>query len=143
MTQVADVELVAGDIMSRPVAAVRSTASAWEAWNVALRDHIRHVVVVDAHRRCLGVLTEADLVAAWDRGPHRLATTPVRDLLAERTACVLSDAPVRQVAALMNQERVDAVPVVDEHHDVLGLITAGDIVHAVSIDGVHHERPDG
>ena len=133
-------ELVAREIMSTPVAAVTDEATVWEAWNVLIRDHIRHVVVVNG-RHCIGVVTESDLVAAWNRGPAVLSTMPIRTLLLNRTACVLPDAPVRHVAAVMDAERVDAVPVVDEQGTVLGLITATDVIHAVASDGIirgHH-----
>jgi CBS domain-containing protein len=37
----------------------------------------------------------------------------------------------------MNHARVDAVPVVDTTGKLRGLVTAGDVVHAVSQHGLH------
>lgn len=129
-------EVNAADVMSTPVATVSDQGTVWDAWSVLISCRVGHVVVVSGSR-CVAVLTDRDLVDAWQQGPSVLRRTPIRSLLRDRTSCVLPDASLSQVAELMNVERVDAVPVVDIHGELLGLITAGDIVHAVARYGLH------
>jgi CBS domain-containing protein len=128
-------ELLARDAMSTPVASVTDTSPIWDAWNLAITRGIHHVVVVSGDH-CAGVITDRQLMAAWHHGADILRTTPIKQLLLARTSCVLPDAPLRQAATLMSADHVDAVPVVDESGRLLGLITAGDIVHAVAQHGV-------
>jgi CBS-domain-containing membrane protein len=54
--------------------------------------------------------------------------------------CVLPGTDLQQVADLMMCDSVDAVPVVDDHGQVLGLVTAGDVVAAVAKYGVRVEE---
>lgn len=133
--------MTAHDVMSTPVATVPETGTIFDAWTVMVTCRVRHTVVVRGDR-CLGMLDDRDLVAAWSDGPSALQATPVKRLLRQRTACVLPDAPLRQVAAIMNTSRVDAVPVVAADGKLTGLITAGDVVHAVSQHGLHVTYPD-
>ncbi len=127
--------LVAADIMSAPVSAIDQNCSIWQAGDMMLGRRIHHVVVV-AGQCCIGVLTERDLLEAWHRGPAALRATPVRRLVASRTSCVLPEASLQQVARLMNTNLVDCVPVVDGSGTALGIITSGDLVHAVATYGV-------
>lgn len=130
-------EVTVADVMSAPVATVDDTSSLWHASDLMIRFGIHHVVVLAANGgRCVGVLTDRDVLEAWHRGPAVIRATPVRELVASSTACVLPDATLRQVSSVMNVNRVDAVPVVDETGKLLGLVTASDVVHAVAHYGL-------
>jgi CBS domain-containing protein len=129
-------EVNAADVMSTPVATVSDQGTIWDAWSVLISCRVRHAVVVSGSH-CVAVVNDRDLVDAWQQGPSVLRRTPLRSLLRDRTSCVLPDASLSQVAELMNADRVDAVPVVDVHGELLGLVTAGDIVHAVARYGLH------
>lgn len=129
-------DMTAGDAMSSPVATVPDSGTILDAWSVMNTCHVRHAVVVRGDH-CVGVLDDRDLVEAWHLGPSALQATPIKRLLRDRTSCVLPNASLRQVAELMNHARVDAVPVVDTTGKLRGLVTAGDVVHAVSQHGLH------
>src|SRR5581483_6364342 len=106
--------VTAGAVMTRPVVSVDAGASLWDAWMVMSRHGIRHLVVLtDGH--CAGLLDDRTLVSTWALGPLALHKRKVRELLTERTACVLPQSDVRHVAHIMSVDRVDAVPVVDEY----------------------------
>jgi acetoin utilization protein AcuB len=125
--------------MTSPVVTVPDTGTIWDAWSLIINCHVRHAVVV-AGDHCVGVVDDHVLVQAWQRGPSALRSTPIRALLRDRTSCVLPDAPLSQVADLMNSERIEAVPVVDEHGRLLGLITPCDILHAVAHYGLYDDH---
>lgn len=128
-------EINACDVMSTPVATVDATSGLWQAGDLMISLGIHHVVVVDSGH-CIGVLTDRDLLEAWYRGPTAIRGTPVSMLIATSTSCVLPDSPIRHLASIMNVNHVDAVPVVDESGRLLGLVTAGDVVHAVATYGL-------
>lgn len=52
----------------------------------------------------------------------------VRDLMTRKVMTVSPDAPVHEVARLMEQNAISGVPVVDEHGRVLGLVTDLDLI---------------
>ena len=131
--------LTAADAMSTPVVTVADTGTVWQAWQLVYSHGIRHVVVLHGDH-CVGVVSDRELIDQWQRGPHEVQTMPVRRLLHDRTSCVLPDAALKDVARLMNQQRIDAVPVLDQSGELLGLITAGDILHAVAVAGVAVDR---
>lgn len=137
---IAAAELRAADVMSAPVSTVEEDSSLWQAGDLMIGLGVHHVVVVRADH-CIGMLTDRDILEAWHRGPAAIRSTPIRQFVARSTACVLPDAPVRQVASVMNRNRVDAVPVVDESGKLLGLVTAGDVVHAVATFGLVDNTP--
>lgn len=129
-------DITAADAMSAPVVTVPESGTIFDAWTVMVTCQVRHTVVVRGDR-CLGVIDDRDLVEAWHDGPGALRATPVRTLLRDRTSCVLPDTSLQEVAAIMNQARVDAIPVVEPNGKLTGLVTAGDLVHAVSRHGLH------
>ncbi|MEV4536674.1 CBS domain-containing protein [Asanoa sp. NPDC049518] len=55
-------------------------------------------------------------------------------------AAVGDDATYRQVVDLMATRRVSAVPVVDKHRGVIGVISEADLLHKIELIGEPHER---
>jgi CBS domain-containing protein len=134
-TRTGDLVVTAGAVMSSPVITVAQDHSLWDAWTLMSSCGVRHVVVTISNR-CVGVIDDRRLVAAWTQGPSPMQHTSLRSVLDQRTACVLPDASLSTVAEIMNSNQVDAVPVVDKTGKVLGLITAVDVVRAVARWGV-------
>ena len=132
-------DVTAADVMTSPVVTVADSGTIWDAWSVLINCHVHHVVVVSGDR-CIGIVDDRVLIQSWQRGPSALRSTPIRTLLHDRTSCVLPDSPVAHVATLMNTERLEAVPVVDDGGRLLGLITTSDIMHAIAHYGLHQKN---
>ncbi|MFG1969068.1 HPP family protein [Nonomuraea fuscirosea] len=121
----------AGQVMSRVLVAVKPEESPLMAWELMRRAGVHHLPVVDG-RRVLGVLTREELATSWSGGPQEQSTRQVGDLLRRaRTARVRPETPLSQVAAVMLDAGVDAVPVVSAD-GLVGLITARDVLAAVA-----------
>lgn len=127
--------LVARDVMSSPALTIAPDSTPWTAWSLMTRYGIRHLVVTRDHH-CVGVLEDREIFAQWPMGPLALRRMTIASMMRPRTSAVLPEAPLRQVAHVMNVDRVDAVPVVDHDGTVLGLITAGDLVMAIAKFGI-------
>ena len=134
-TKVAD-PVTARMIMSSPVLTVSPDASPWSARTLMIEHGVRHLVVV-AGGHCVGVLDDREVFAQWPVGPLALRRQRIAGMIRPRTSCVLADADVRQVALVMVQDRVDAVPVVDEAGDVIGVVTGEDVARAVARWGLY------
>ena len=123
-----------------------------------LREHERTgLPVVNAGGRCVGIVTEADLVIADDerdlRLPHMISlfggvvfleplsrfeerlrkavAADVSDMMTRDPVTVDADADVREAARLIAEKDHDQLPVV-EHGRYVGVVTRLDVLEALS-----------
>lgn len=113
--------------MSAPVVTVSVNESLWEAWSLLYRSGLRHLVVVDG-LRVVGIVDDRRVLCEWPIGPMRPHHQTVGEIIPRRVHCVLSATPVRTVARLMLDDRTDAVPVVTQRGEILGLVTTSDLL---------------
>jgi CBS-domain-containing membrane protein len=125
--------LTAAEIMSRVLVTVKPDESPLMAWELMRRAGVHHLPVVDAHARLVGIVTRADIAAAWSGGPDEQSRRAVRTLVAGRcTPEVRPGDYVGTVAAVMLDGGCDAVPVFGDDGTVIGLITVRDILEAIA-----------
>src|SRR4051812_45249764 len=74
----------AADVMTRFPLTVHQGDSMWTAWGRLADSRATHVVVVDDHRRPVGVLDDRTLAVEWPAGPMAARRTPVHTLLRGR-----------------------------------------------------------
>jgi acetoin utilization protein AcuB len=117
----------AADVMSAPVVTVSVNESLWQAWGLLYRSGLRHLVVVEGSR-VVGMIDDRRIVCEWPLGPMGPHHRKVGELLPRRVHCVLSGTPVPTVAQIMIEDRIDAVPVITDRGEVLGLVTTSDLL---------------
>ncbi len=91
-----------------------------------MRDRRIGAVLVAEGEALHGIFTERDvvnLVVAEEKDPAR---TVVADVMTRKVIVVQSDRPVEDIEAIMRQERVRHVPVVDGK-TLIGMISIGDV----------------
>jgi len=117
-------------VMSSPVITVPVTMPCLEAYQVCLRDGIRHLVIVDDNKLLLGVVSETDfrlhINLAALAGRRQIATVMSRSVFS-----LPPDAPLRNALNLMQSHRDTCVVVVESELPV-GIITERDIVRLYS-----------
>jgi CBS domain-containing protein len=124
--------LTAADVMSAPPVAVQAHESLLSAWELLDRGRFRHLPVVGSDGRCLSLID--------DRAVARELSSPssarsVADIMPSRVHCVLPGTDLQAVAQIMIKEQATAVPVIDVHHRLLGIVTDRDLVALVAGDG--------
>lgn len=120
-----DPEEVAAEVGSAPVFTVPALSPAQDALDEMLRRGIRHVVVTRSGA-VDGVVSLRDLVlddAA--RRPDLLVEECVR---AEGAFVAHPETPLRALAAMMRDERIGAVPIVDADRHPLRIVTRRDVI---------------
>ena len=133
---------VAAEVMSRPVVTVRPEDSLAMAWDAMRQRRVRHLVVVD-DGSVVAVLDAWTVAARWPGwGPGAARRTSVNKIIRRGVHCVGPDTPVRVVAQVMRRTGSDAVPVVTETGQLLGLITSTDLVAGIT-DGTVQAGQDG
>jgi CBS domain-containing protein len=127
-------DVVVSDVMTRLLVTVRPDESLFAAWELLSRGDIHHLPVVSAGR-CVAVVDDR-MVAGAIASPLVTRRRTVAEVMPQRVHCVLPSTPLRRVAGIMRLEGTTAVPVVDEHRRLLGLVTDRDLVAAVADHGV-------
>lgn len=126
-------QITAGELMTSPVLTVRQDATIWTAWGLLHGGEHRHLVVVDYHRRPIGVLDEQAITREWPHSPIAPHRKRVYDLTPRPTGpLVTRNDDIASVAKSMMRAGVDAAPVVDANGVLLGLITSLDLTALVA-----------
>jgi CBS domain-containing protein len=109
-----------------------------------VRNHVSVVPVLDAGRRVVGVVSEADLMARLAGGRLVLPTghllrghaerrakigaTTARELMTAPAVVTTPYTTVQEAAELCARSRVRRLPVVDEDGVLVGIVTRGDLL---------------
>lgn len=95
---------------------------------------IRHVPVVDADRRLLGIVSQRDLLAAQESSlqaiPENQAftlNTSLYEVMRTNVITVTPKAGLKETAIYMQKHKVGCLPVVEKGH-LVGIITDSDFV---------------
>ncbi|MEV0267809.1 CBS domain-containing protein [Hamadaea sp. NPDC050747] len=115
-------------IMSRPAVAVREYATLSDALTAFAASSLRHLVVVDATGRCLGLLDDRRVAGAWAANPTCFDGVRVTELLERDQPLVGSTATIGQAAQVMHRLGTDAVVLVDAVAEPVGVLTASDLI---------------
>jgi CBS domain-containing protein len=118
--------MIASDIMTQKVYTIHPEASAQEAAQLLSQHRISGLPVVNTENKIIGMVTEADIISKVHRdGLH------VSDIMSHEVISVVEDTPVGEIASLLTERKIKRVPVV--HGDkLIGIVSRGDIVHAVA-----------
>jgi len=123
-----------GQIMSQPAVAIEAQESAWVAMQRLTTSGVRHLVVVSGDR-CVGVLSDRHVAAAWPFGELSRRTQLVLDLLGDTRPSVTTRTTAADAARAMLDAGVDALPVVDADDRVVGLVTGSDLLRLLADAG--------
>ncbi len=109
----------ARDIMTRDVLTLPPDLSIREAVEQLLHYRIHGAPVVDRSEQLVGMVSFVDLAAR--------ATGKVRDVMNADPVTASEDTPVDEIAAMMLDEMVRRVPIVEAGR-VVGIVSASDII---------------
>ncbi|HEX3630457.1 MAG TPA: CBS domain-containing protein [Candidatus Dormibacteraeota bacterium] len=122
-------EDTAGGLMTTEYVAIQHTLTAAQAID-RLRElepdaeSIYYVYVVDEQEHLLGVLSLRDLIVVKPE-------TMIRDFMIQHIISVGLDATPRDIGEIMEKYNLLAVPVVDEHNRIQGIVTVDDVMERV------------
>jgi CBS domain-containing protein len=129
--------------MSGDPVAVDGKASAFDALDLMLTRHFRHLPVIDRSRRVVGVLSIDDVCAAFGlprNGGHaftaaqqaRLRGARVREVMTQSPQTVRDDGAIADAADRMADRKIGCLPVVDERGLLVGMLTETDLLRALA-----------
>jgi magnesium transporter len=122
-------EETAGGRMTTQIGRITADMTVKQAITVLRRDRedtetLARIFVVDAEGRLVGKIRLRDLAfSTWD--------TPVRDIMEEADEFVLATADQEEAARMLSKYDLIVLPVVDEFHHLLGVLTYDDALEIV------------
>jgi len=122
-----------GDVMTRQPRVIQPDATVADAAAMMRRLDVGALPVCDG-TRLIGMLTDRDITVrstADGRDPH---LTPVRDVMSSGVAWANEDDPVEEAARIMREHRIRRLPIVDERHSLVGVVSLGDLAVDVGDD---------
>jgi acetoin utilization protein AcuB len=125
-----------GNHMTSPVITVTPDLPFQEALNIMREKHFRRLPVVDKNGKLIGLVSERDLLYAspspatslsmWEVN-YLLSKIKVDRLMSTSVITVSPDDILEDAAQLMVENKIGGVPVVDDEHRPVGIITETDI----------------
>ena len=123
--EVRRVKRIEGWVIEEPYT-IRPDEKIADARNLMARQNVSGLPVVDAKGRLLGIITNRDILFASDSQLVRQRMTP-----RERLVTAPAGSPPSVARDLIEQHRVEKVPLVDENGLLRGLMTAKDLVRSL------------
>jgi acetoin utilization protein AcuB len=131
-------KLKVSDVMTRDVTTVFEESNLQQVLSILGPYRFRHLPVVDG-TRVVGILSQRDLLQVTSQGLDKtpaaklrearvLEQTFVRDVMNGKVVTIQPDAPLAVAAQSMLENRVGALPVVDEQDQLLGIVTESDLL---------------
>jgi len=144
----------ARDIMVAPVVTVDPAASVQDVANLLVAKRISAVPVTDAHGHVVGIVSEGDLIHRKEAGTERRRSAwlhllisdkrlasefikshacRVEDIMTRSVATASPETPLHEVASLMEDRHIKRVPIVDDDHRLVGIISRSNLVQAMAV----------
>lgn len=118
-------------IMSEPVISIAAKDTIAKAAELMRRHAIGILPVLDGWRP-VGIVTDRDIVVQAINDRHDARNRPVSDVMSTDPVSCQSDQTVTEAAAIMGDEQVRRVLVLDKLNRLVGVLSVGDIARDAS-----------
>jgi acetoin utilization protein AcuB len=125
-----------GTIMHTNLITVSPTTTMVEASEIAKKNKIDHLLVVDKQKKLVGIVSDRDLKQYWASPATSLSVhelnyllqkVEVSMLMIKTVVTVTTNTTIERAAFIMAQNRISALPVMEEN-ELVGIITAKDVL---------------
>lgn len=152
-TQKRFAEIKIEDVMSNHVQTLMCDDTIQDAMALMIENKFSTIPVVDAHNKCIGILSRSDLTEIFLREDHELARVldtdrlsmdwiqgsletceirQVKELMTYEVAQIRANQSLSDACREMSQKQIHHLPVVDEDEHVVGILSTLDVVKAVA-----------
>ncbi len=118
--------LMASQIMTAPAECVSLDMTLGAASEIMRKKRFRHLPVVSDTGKLTGILSDRDILRT-SSDPSQLAHLH----MSSRVLTSTPETPIREIAEALLKNKIGALPIVNEDHKVVGIITTTDILKAV------------
>lgn len=132
--------LLARDLMTAPVVTLPSDSTLADAWGLMQRRAFRHIPVTSVHGTLVGMVSDRDLLhhapelITMANASHA-AQRRLADIMTSRVISATPTTDIREIARVMLDERIHAVPVLDANRRPIGILTSHDLLRGIAHHG--------
>lgn len=126
--------------MTRKVITIDPEAGILEAQDLMRQHSIRHLPVIDADSKVIGIITDRDIRSAVPyelikhhnlrNEPEKLAAIKVKEIMTADPIVISCLYTIQDALLLIQREKVGAFPVVDEEGRLKGILSVRDLLRA-------------
>ncbi|OPX54272.1 CBS domain-containing protein [Oceanospirillum multiglobuliferum] len=124
-------------IMSTPVFSIGFDQSLQHGWQLMRQHKISHLILVNKRGALMGMVTDKDILKATsgvshiDLSEHSPDEVMLSNLVSRKLITVNPEAELMELASVMLEQQLSALPVVTEQDELKGIITRTDLIQAV------------
>jgi CBS domain-containing protein len=146
------------DVMSHNPILVRPQTPLKEAIQILAEKRISGLPVIDDAGKLVGIISETDLMwqetgvtppayimildsviylqnpGTYERDLHKALGQTVGEVMSKNPVAISPDKSLREAAQLIQNHKVQRLPVLDNGGKVIGILTRGDIIRAMATD---------
>jgi acetoin utilization protein AcuB len=128
--------LPAQDLMTSPVTWLPSDSTLLEAWAMMNRKGIHHLPVTSIHGTLVGMISNYDLLPHAHElesvdSPGPVALHKLASVMSSQILSATPTTEIREIAHVMLDEQVRAIPILDSSRQLVGILTTSDILRAI------------
>jgi arabinose-5-phosphate isomerase len=101
-----------------------------EALMEMTRKRLGMTTIVDADNRLIGVFTDGDLRRVLDHGSIDVNQKPIRECMTSPCLAITQDKLAAEALHMMDQKKINALPVIDHNNKVIGALNMHDLLRA-------------
>lgn len=121
------VPYLARDLMSNPVDCLKNTDTL-----ELLLDHIekykfRHFPILNDKDSLVGMVSDRDVI----RVINKAKTTKISEFMSNEVLTALESTRIQDIAKIMLHEKINCLPIINENHVIVGIITQTNILNYV------------
>lgn len=125
-----------GNVMRTQLVTVPPATTLSSAQKILDENDINHLLVVDGDGELIGLVSDRDLKKSWASSATTLSKNElmylldqvtVASIMARKTITIAPGTTIERAALLMNENRINALPVLDGD-ELVGIITSRDVI---------------
>lgn len=128
--------MVAGEIMNKKILPLHENLSLEEAWGLVKEHQFEHFPIVSSEGKLIGLLSENEILRKIQAEEGKKS---LKEVISKETLCADSETDLQEVIKVFFNENVEAVPIVDAQHKVLGVLSRNDLFQTIL--KVSHLKP--
>ncbi len=118
--------LIAGHVMTTPVQCISSELPLNEVHELMRKKRFRHLPVISKEGKLVGMVSDRDILRAGV-----LENKRVGEYMSSKVLTATAETSIRDVAEALLENRIGGLPIIDDDHEVVGILTTTDILKAV------------
>ncbi len=129
--------VLARDLMTSPVQTLPSDSTLAEAWAVMRRRGFRHIPITSMHGTLVGMVSDRDLLHHVPElitmaNASQAAQRRLAEIMTSRVISATPTTDIRDIARVMLDERIHAVPILDGSRRPIGIVSGHDLLHGIA-----------